>query len=455
MNGIITEKKKSPNLRHGHVFSPKSRAYFAWEKGQIDTGMLNQREAGKFFPALVSGLADTLAATDTLSSLPPRDGEIASANQMNGNMLDQPGTHWEKHNVESSQLLPISWSYSAQHATRRWNYFITRKDWDPNLPLSRAQFEDTPFYQVQLSEQPFWEYGAALNPPNPTEHKIMLPERVGYHVILAVWEVANTGNAFYHVIDLNFVGGNVTPEPVAPAGLRCTGVTTSSVSLAWSAPSVPTASYRIYRNGTLIGSQTATTFTDSALTENTRFDYQLSSVDASGTESALSEVLSVTTLSTDAVDAPPSAPANLHSMEITTESVSLMWGGAQFGERVQAYIIYREGDEVARVERSQLTYKDKELQANTRYRYFVAAVDVQGRLSVPSNVLTITTDAEQEVIPEPVPEGYRAWALGETYAAAEVVKHNDLLWSCLQGHIAWVDSWAPGASDSTTLWQRA
>ncbi|AHG21921.2 chitin-binding protein [Chania multitudinisentens RB-25] len=205
MSNIISEQKDQSMLRHGHVSSPKSRAYLAWEQGLIDSGMLNQREAGKFFPAVKRGQNDPFAPNDIVNALPPRDGEIASANQGNGHVLDEPGTHWAKHDVESNQLLRISWHYTAVHTTRRWNYFITRPDWNPNMPLSRAQFEDKPFYQVQLTEQPYWEYNAELTPPNPTEHDVMLPERSGYHVMLAVWEVANTGNAFYQVIDLNFI----------------------------------------------------------------------------------------------------------------------------------------------------------------------------------------------------------------------------------------------------------
>lgn len=35
--------------------------------------------------------------------------------------------------------------------------------------------------------------------------------RNGYHVILAVWDVADTSNAFYNVIDVNLVN-NETPD---------------------------------------------------------------------------------------------------------------------------------------------------------------------------------------------------------------------------------------------------
>ncbi len=195
---------KKNELRHGHVFSPESRAYFAWQEGKLDTGALNQREAGKFFPATASGLRDAIAADDIVNSTPPADGQIASAGQATGKFLDTPGSDWKKHDVKSGETLTVSWNYSAVHLTRRWNYFMTRENWDPSQPLSRAQFEAQPFHMVQLTEQPFWSHNNALRPPQPTVHDMTLPERTGYHVMLAVWEVADTGNAFYQVIDLDF-----------------------------------------------------------------------------------------------------------------------------------------------------------------------------------------------------------------------------------------------------------
>ncbi|HZF37909.1 MAG TPA: lytic polysaccharide monooxygenase, partial [Blastocatellia bacterium] len=39
---------------------------------------------------------------------------------------------------------------------------------------------------------------------NPTEHEITFPRGwTGYHVVLAVWEVSNSPNAFYHTIDVD------------------------------------------------------------------------------------------------------------------------------------------------------------------------------------------------------------------------------------------------------------
>ncbi|WHS98745.1 MAG: GlcNAc-binding protein A [Pantoea stewartii] len=452
MANIISKPKNSISSRHGHIFSPKSRAFFAWEKGQIDDGMLNQREAGKFFPAKVSGLADPVAPTDVHSALPPRDGEIASANQGNARFLDQPGSDWPKHDVISGQLLPVRWYYSAVHVTRRWNYFITRKDWNPDLPLSRAQFDEKPFFSVELTEQPFWSHGDALTPPNPTEHTVMLPERRSYHVLLAVWEVANTGNAFYQVIDLNFTDSTIPlPPPAAPEALRVKGMTCDTISLAWSAPSVAAAYYNIYRDGLLADSVKAVEFTDSGLKEDTEYTYEVTSVAVSGAESARSHTLTVRTQSCAAIDNPPTAPGNLHSMKVTTNSVSLMWSPSQSSVAIKRYILHRDGHVIAHTPACQLTYVDSPLQEDTTYHYYVVAQDANGLLSAPGNQLAVTTE-QTSTAPDPDP--YRKWALRSTFSAGEIVSHNGRLWQCLQTHVAYSPEWAPGASDSATLWRQ-
>lgn len=83
---------RSITLRHGHVFTPPSRAYLAWQAGEIDEGALNQRESGKFFPHSAGGQPDPFAKDDVVNALPPPDGKIASANQATGALLDQPVT---------------------------------------------------------------------------------------------------------------------------------------------------------------------------------------------------------------------------------------------------------------------------------------------------------------------------------------------------------------------------
>lgn len=193
---------------HGRVFSPKSRAQFLYEEGELDFGQLNELEGGKLFPATRSGLADPLAPDDVTNATPPADGEIASGGHTTDERarLDDAGTHWRKHAVKSGQMLEVTWGYSMPHKTRRWTYWLTQSGWNPHRQLARDQFEADPL-GIWLNEyRPYWGSDAEqeLVPRNITRHELRLPQRNGYHVLLAVWDVADTGNAFYQVIDLMF-----------------------------------------------------------------------------------------------------------------------------------------------------------------------------------------------------------------------------------------------------------
>ncbi|MFF1874873.1 lytic polysaccharide monooxygenase auxiliary activity family 9 protein [Kitasatospora herbaricolor] len=187
-------------LKHGSVSSPPSRAQLYLENMEA-----NGLESGKFFPETRAGLRDPFAPDDVPNVQPPADGKIASAGQPHAAMLDETGRDWKKHQVAAGQNLDITWAFSMPHKTRRFNYFLTKSDWNPHQPLGRDQFEPKPVHSVQLTTQPYWDAAAGdLIPANPTTHTVRLPQRTGHQVLLAVWEVADTGNAFYQVIDLDF-----------------------------------------------------------------------------------------------------------------------------------------------------------------------------------------------------------------------------------------------------------
>ncbi|MEH1015727.1 lytic polysaccharide monooxygenase auxiliary activity family 9 protein [Micromonospora sp. CPCC 206060] len=185
--------------RHGAISSPRSRAMIYLAEWQA-----NGLEAGKFFPATESGLNDPFAPSDQPNAVPPADGQVASAGKDFAALLDEPRTDWEKHRVVAGEAVTLSWTYHAPHKTRRWNYFLTRPDWDPAEKLTRAQFATDAVQTILYPAQPYWEHD--LVPPDPTVHTVKIPGTYrGYHVLLAVWEVADTGNAFYQVIDLDVV----------------------------------------------------------------------------------------------------------------------------------------------------------------------------------------------------------------------------------------------------------
>jgi chitin-binding protein len=179
------------------VSSPPSRASLYLEAWQA-AGL----EAGKFFPALNAGLTDPFAPTDVPNAEPPIDGKIASAGQDFAAQLDEPRADWTKHRARAGEALEVVWHFHASHKTRRFSYFLTTDGWNPDKPLARVQFGPEPIATFQNPEQPFWEHD--LMPADPTIHHVPLPEgHTGYHVLLAVWEVADTPHAFYQVIDLD------------------------------------------------------------------------------------------------------------------------------------------------------------------------------------------------------------------------------------------------------------
>jgi fibronectin type 3 domain-containing protein len=99
----------------------------------------------------------------------------------------------------------------------------------------------------------------------------------------------------YTVVAVNAGGASAastaataTPTPAAPTGLAVTpGNATNALS--WTAVS-GAASYRVYRNGTLVGSPTGTTYTDTALTNGTSYAYYVTAVAGTAVSAASSTV---------------------------------------------------------------------------------------------------------------------------------------------------------------------
>lgn len=117
----------------------------------------------------------------------------------------------------------FTWIFTARHATTSYRYFITKPDWNPNAPLTRAQFDLTPFCTIN---------GNGQQPPATLTHTCNVPQREGYNVILGVWDIADTQNAWYIVIDAQFGPGD-SIAPTAPTNLAVSNVGTTTAKLTW------------------------------------------------------------------------------------------------------------------------------------------------------------------------------------------------------------------------------
>ncbi|MFI7691960.1 glycosyl hydrolase family 18 protein [Nonomuraea sp. NPDC049655] len=188
-------------------------------------------------------------------------------------------------------------------------------------------------------------------------------------------------------------GGSDTTAPSVPGNLRSTGVTDTSVALAWNASTdnVAVTGYEVYRGGTLVTTVTGTTYNDTGLTANTAYSYTVRARDAAGNRSANSNQISATTTGGGGGDdkTPPSVPGNLRSTGVSNNSVSLAWNASTDNVAVTGYEVYRGGTLVTTV--TGTTYNDTGLTANTSYNYTVRARDAAGNRSADSNQITATT----------------------------------------------------------------
>lgn len=164
----------------------------------------------------------------------PADGKIASAGVGRFSQLDEQTLfRWLKTDVQEGPL-DFTWKFAANHRTTGYEYFITKVGWNLDAPLTRAQFDLTPFCTVN---------GGGTRPPiTGVTHNCNLPARDGYHVILAVWTIDDTAAAFYNVNDVQFGGVNPpsTPTPTPPTPPSPVAAPTLAPVNAPSGPSGPT-----------------------------------------------------------------------------------------------------------------------------------------------------------------------------------------------------------------------
>ncbi|MEV0402719.1 glycosyl hydrolase family 18 protein [Actinoallomurus sp. NPDC050550] len=94
-------------------------------------------------------------------------------------------------------------------------------------------------------------------------------------------------------------GGGDTSPPTTPTGLRVSGTTSSSLSLAWTASTddVGVTDYRVYEGSTVVATSTTTSATIGGLAASSSHTYTVTARDAAGNESAKSAPVTGTTQS--------------------------------------------------------------------------------------------------------------------------------------------------------------
>ena len=405
----------SPVQAHGYVSGPYSRA--AACKMGLNTGC-----GGSVYEP------QSLEAPKGFPAAGPADGRIASAGTAFTELDQQSYGRWYKNAIGTGPLT-INWTYTAAHRTSQWSYYMTKQSWDPNAPLKRADLE--------LITTVAHDGSAANTRP---AHTITVPaNRSGYHVILAVWDVADTVNAFYNVIDVNVTpGGGDGSAPTAPGRVLSSGVTASTVDLSWSAASdnVGVAGYTVFRDGVSIGSSATTRYSDRGLAAGRSYLYTVRANDAAGNISASSTAITVVTAAAGALPdtQAPSAPSGLHSMGESESTVDLMWSPSTDNVGVKNYSVLRDGFVVAQT--ASTSFTDRGRLAGTTYRYEVLATDAAGNASPRSGTLTVTTkSAATSTGSGSTGSGNTSpWSATGRYIVGDLVTNGGGTYRCIQGY---------------------
>lgn len=187
---------------HGYMTNPPSRQALCAKGINVDCADLGYNK---------EGVGESPKGFPTAG---PADGEIPSGGKPLFKKADeQSANRWHLTPIHDRNI-GFDWYYSTGHKTTKWEYFITKTGWNPNRPLARESFELTPFCTVDGHGKPANGGEHEGQGPAPEKHQCTIPaDRSGHHVILGLWTIDNTGNAFHNMVDVDIqADGGIVPE---------------------------------------------------------------------------------------------------------------------------------------------------------------------------------------------------------------------------------------------------
>src|SRR5213078_733107 len=204
---------------------------------------------------------------------------------------------------------------------------------------------------------------------------------------LATTSFADTGlsaaTTYSYTVAARDAAGNISPDstsvsitiadttpPTTPTGLMVAATGSFGANLSWSASTdnVGVTGYIVRRNGVQVATPATTGFADTGLSVGS-YSYTVAARDAAGNVSANSASVSITIADTT----PPTTPTGLTAAAAGSTGANLSWGASTDNVGVTAYIVRRNGVQVATP--ATTSFADTGLSAATTYSYTVAARD--------------------------------------------------------------------------------
>jgi chitin-binding protein len=196
-----------PAGAHGSMEVPASRAYACYKEGPESPKSAACKavvQAGGTQPLYDWNEVNQAQANGNHRALIP-DGTICAGGRAKYAGLDLPRTDWTATTIapDASNRFTFVFHATAVHTARSIDFFVTRDGWNQAAPLAWSDL-------VRF---------ASVVPSPPVDHRfrmnVQLPaNKAGRHVILAIWQRADSPEAFYSCSDVRIVATGGASQPV-------------------------------------------------------------------------------------------------------------------------------------------------------------------------------------------------------------------------------------------------
>lgn len=183
-----------------------------------------------------------------------------------------------------------------------------------------------------------------------------------------------------------------TEAPTVPAGLIATAASATNINLSWSAATdnVAVASYKIYSDGSYLGTTSSGTLkiNVNGAKPDTTYSFTVAACDAAGNCSPQSAPASARTATDTAA---PAVPAGLAATATSDTRIELAWTAATDNVAVTSYKIYSNGNYLYSTTSNTPKLIINGATPKTLYIFSVAACDAVGNCSSQSSQASVTT----------------------------------------------------------------
>ncbi|NKE71371.1 fibronectin type III domain-containing protein [Candidatus Manganitrophus noduliformans] len=196
-----------------------------------------------------------------------------------------------------------------------------------------------------------------------------------------------------------------TSAPTAPTGLTATAASSSQINLSWNASTdnVGVTGYRIYRNGTQVGTTTLRNYSNAGLAADTAYSYTVAAYDEAGNLSAQSAAVSTRTLPPPDTTAP--VISGIVAGSITANGALISWTTNEPADTQVEYGTTTAYGASTAIVSTLLTAHSQiltGLNPATTYQYRVKSKDAAGNLATSGNG-TFTTVALPDTTAPSIP----------------------------------------------------